>query len=235
MRAPAIVIASLWVAACQPAPVSRSGELSPPPPEISGRCLGTSQPRCVVYSPGRVVDHTIDWDRGLFYQLQGTGLPGSGEGEYCKGGYCAVAIIKQDESGHLHLGAHVESADAQWFEVPEIVLSDVGPLVVSRSNSLGTGLYNDDVVLREDETGKLRRIDVNSWKQEAGQLAPDANSYFDWTTDYGAFVGSNGLASTDANESARASVGAIKVFLHLDGDTLKIASSMVRFPDRSAR
>lgn len=228
-------MASFWVAACQPTPVMRQGELSPPPPEISGRCLGTSQPGCVVYGSGRVVDRNIDWDSGLFYQLQGTGLPGSGDAEYCKGGYCAVAIIKRDVSGNLHMGAHVESADAQWFEVPEIVPSDVGPLVVARSNSLGTGNYNDDVVLREDETGKLRRVDVNSWKQEARQLAPDANSYFDWTTDYSAFVGGNGLASEDANESARTSVGAIKVFLRLDGDSLKIASPMVRLPDRNVR
>lgn len=235
MKALELVIASLFVAACQPAPVTHPDELRPPPPSISGRCLGTSEPRCVVYASGRVVDHNVDWDRGLFYQLQGTGLPGSGENEYCKGGYCAVAIIRRDESGHVSLSAHVESADAQWFEAPEIVPSDVGPLIVSRSNSLGTGLYNDDVVLREDETGNLRRIDVNSWKEEALQLAPDANSYFDWTTDYGAFVGRNGLASGDASESARTSVGTIKVFLRLDGDTLRIASPMVRFPDRKVR
>ena len=233
MRALAIVVGSLWVAACQPAPASRSGELSPPPAEISGPCLGTSEPRCVVYSSGRVIDHTIDWDMGLFYQLQGTGLPRSGADEYCKGGYCAVALIKQDESGQLHVVAHEESADAQWFEVPEIVASDGGGFVVFQSNSLGTGLYNDDVVLRADETGKMRRIDVNSWKQEARQLAPDANSYFDWRTDYGALVGSNGLASKDPDDSARTSVGLIKVFLRLDGDTLRIASPMVRFPDPS--
>lgn len=231
MKTPAVIIASIGVAACQPAQIP-GGELSPPPPGISGRCIGTSQPKCVVYASGRVVDRNINWDRGLFYQLQGTGLPGSGEAEYCKGGYCAVAIIKQDEGGHLHMEALVESADAQWFEVPEIVPSDVGPLIVFRSNSLGTGNYNDDVVLREDGAGKLRRIDVNSWKQEARQIAPDANSYFDWTTDYGAFVGGNGLASEDANESARTSVGAIKVFLRLDGDALRIASPMARFPDR---
>lgn len=178
------------------------------------------------------MDHSGGLDRGLFYQLQGTGLPQSGEDEYCKGGYCAVAILKRGESDRLLLIALVESADAQWFETPEIVPSQAGPLVVARSNSLGTGLYNDDVVLREDKTGKMHRIDVNSWKGDARRLAPDANTYFDWSTDYGAFVGENGLASDDASESARASVGTIRVFLVLDGDTLKIGSPMARFPAR---
>lgn len=146
-----------------------------------------------------------------------------------------MAILKRDESGRVQLVAHVESTEAQWFEAPEIVPSQAGPLVVARSNSLGSGLFNDDVVLREDETGKMRRIDVNSWKEDARGLAPDANSYFDWRTDYGAFVGENGLASRDANESERTSIGTIRVFLILDGDTLKIGSPMARFPQREVR
>lgn len=215
--------------ACQPSPILHKSDAAPPP-RPAAACIGAGRNDCIVYQSGPVTDHAVDWDRGFFYQLQGTGSPGSGENAYCNGGYCAVAILKRDESGRLNLVAHVESTDAQWYETPEIVPSPAGPLIVARSNSLGTGPYNDDVVLREDETGKMRRIDVNTWKIEARRLAPDANSYFDWSTDYGAFVGQTGLASADPNESGRTSVGSVRVFLILKGDALEIESPMARFP-----
>lgn len=216
--------------ACQPSPVTHRGDSTPTPAPLAVACIGAAQNDCVVYRSGRVKDSNGDQDRGLFYQLQGTGSAGSGDDAYCNGGYCAVAILKRDEGGRLNLVAHVESADAQWYETPEIVPSPAGPLIVARSNSLGTGLYNDDVVLREDALGKMRRVDVNAWKIEARRLAPDANSHFDWGTDYGAFVGQTGLASPDPNEGARSSVGSVRVFLVLKGDALEIGSPMARFP-----
>ena len=228
-RLPAIGALS-FLAACQPSPARDKAEVDPPATPSAAVCVGAGRSDCVVYRSGPVKDAAVDWDRGFFYQLQGTGAPGSGDNEYCKGGYCAVAILKRDESGRLIPVAHVESTDAQWYETPEIVPSPAGPLIVARSNSLGMGAFNDDVVLRTDEAGKLRRIDVNSWKNEAHRLAPDANSHFDWNTDYSAFVGQTGLASRDPNDSARASVGSVRVFLVLKGDALQIGSPMARFP-----
>lgn len=205
------------------------------PSEFSSSCIGTSAQDCVVYESGRVEGHSVDWGRGLYFQLQGTGLPGSGDKEYCKGGFCAIAILKLDEGGQMRLIAHAQSADAQWYETPEVVPSQAGPLIVARSNSLGSGNYNDDVVLREDDTGVMRRLDVNSWKAEARRLAPDANTHFDWRTDYGAFVGETGLASQVAGSSARDSVGVVRVFLVLEGDVLKVGSPVTRFPRGNVR
>lgn len=175
-RLPAIGALS-FLAACQPSPARDKAEVDPPATPSAAVCVGAGRSDCVVYRSGPVKDAAVDWDRGFFYQLQGTGAPGSEDNEYCKGGYCAVAILKRDESGRVIPVAHVESTDAQWYETPEIVPSPAGPLIVARSNSLGTGAFNDDVVLRTDEAGKLRRIDVNSWKNEAHRLAPDANSH----------------------------------------------------------
>ena len=163
MRSLPAIGALSFLAACQPSTMDKA-EVDPPATPSAAVCVGAGRSDCVVYRSGPVKDAAVDWDRGFLYQLQGTGAPGSGDNEYCKGGYCAVAILKRDESGRLIPVAHVESTDAQWYETPEIVPSPAGPLIVARSNSLGTGAFNDDVVLRTDEAGKLRRIDVNSWK-----------------------------------------------------------------------
>lgn len=231
MKVVTVRIISLW-AAC-----GLAAACTPPggPEDLSGKagrpdmCVGTVEPRCVVYLSGPV-SGGIPADRGLNYQLQGTGMPDAGDGAHCLGGYCAVAILGTDGSGRPKLLTHVESSEAGWYERPRVIGSPVGPLVVAESNSLGSGLFNDDIVLRyEGET--LRRIDVQSWKSMATGLTPGANTHFDWMTDYGQLVGSISLMSGAPDEWVRdPQGGCAKVFLFLEGDALKLAAPPVRLP-----
>ena len=157
-------------------------------------------------------------------------MPDAGDDAHCLGGYCAVAILGRDGDGRSRLLAHVESKEAGWYEPPRLVRTSGGPIVVAESNSLGSGLFNDDIVLRF-EGEALRRIDVQSWKSEAIGLTPGANTHFDWTVDYSRLVGSISLMSGAPEEWVRdPQGGCAKVFLSVEGDALKLAAPPVRLP-----
>ena len=212
-------------AAC--GPTQPKGSPENPGPEA---CVGASEFRCVVYASGTVGGDAA-LARGMRYQLQGTGRATSDAGDlaYCHGGYyCAVAIIAPDNSGAPRLLAHVESREASWYQPPRVIRSRAGPLVIAESNALGTGFFNDDIVLRF-EGERLRRIDVQSWKSEAAALTPGANTHFDWTTDYSQLVGSISLMSGAPDEWVRAPQGGCaRAFLFLEGDALKLAAPPTR-------
>ena len=61
-------------------------------------CAGTRDPRCVVYESGFIeTGARLDGTR-LVYQLQGTGRADpADENAYCRGGYCAVAVLSESE------------------------------------------------------------------------------------------------------------------------------------------
>ena len=195
-------------------------------------CAGTRDPRCVVYESGFIeTGARLDGTR-LVYQLQGTGRADpADENAYCRGGYCAVAVLSEQANGRRRLLAHAESVDAGWYEAPRIAIGRGGPpLIVFASNSLGTGLFNDDIVLRDDGDW-FTRIDVQSWKTEATGLTPGANTYFDWAIDYDARIGSMSLLARPGEWHRSPTGGCAEVFLELDGDALKMAAPPVRLAE----
>ena len=215
------------LSACRQAPEPREDTVAASAPA----CIGTDRPDCVVYDSGRVIgDGEIMWDRGLFYQLQGTDMNEGNQSSNCPIGFCAVAILKHVENAEEPvLLAHVVSGDAIWYSPPELIPSPAGPLIVVESNPMGTGHYNDDIVLRLGEGDVLQRLDVQSWKQEARRLVPDANTYHDWRTRYQMLVGETVFRVEGG--LPRDGRGSVRVFLVLDGDTLKVGAPPARFPD----
>lgn len=193
-------------------------------------CAGSRDPRCVVYASGVIATGPrLDGTR-LVYQLQGTGRADpTDDNAFCRGGYCAVALLDERTNGRQRLLAHVESPDAGWYESPRAAGGRGGPLIVFASNSLGTGLFNDDIVLRDDGD-RFTRIDVQSWKAEATRMTAGANTYFDWTIDYDARIGSISLLARSDEWHRSPTGGCAEVFLKLEGDALKMAVPPVRLP-----
>lgn len=195
---------------------------------VTEACVGTSDPRCVVYGAGVISTGARLDGTKLVYQLQGTGpADPADDNAFCRGGYCAVAMLSEQANGRRSLLAHVESADAGWYEPPWIAGGRGGPLIVFASNSLGTGLFNDDIVLRDDGE-RFTRIDVQSWKTEVTEMPPGANTYFDWTTDYEARVGSIRLLARPDEWHRAPNGGCAMALLKLEGDALKVAAPPVR-------
>lgn len=192
-------------------------------------CAGTQDTRCVVYGSGIIATGARLDGTKLIYQLQGTGpADPADDNAYCHGGYCAVAVLSEQTNGRRRVLAHVESVDAGWYESPRIATGRGGPpLMVFASNSLGTGLFNDDIVLRDDGD-RFTRIDVQSWKAEVTAMPPGANTYFDWTTDYDARTGSTSLLARPDEWHRSPTGGCVVVFLKLEGDALKVAAPPVR-------
>lgn len=225
MRHAAMIAIAMLADACSPSSTPDKTLKSDMQPEA---CMGSSEKRCVVYDSGAISTHPDADGAALIYQLQGTGPadPHDRAG-FCYDGYCAVAIIRQTKDGKRHLLAHAESQDAQWYNPP----FQTRDLIVFESNSLGSGLYNDDLVFHQSSDGRYSRIDVQAWKGEVTGLTLSPNTYFDWQTDYRAMVGEISLLSGAPDEWHRAPQGGCaRVFLMLKGDALTVAAPAVQIP-----
>lgn len=223
MQHATMIATALLVGACSPSTTPDKAPKNSAPPEA---CMGSSEKRCVVYGSGAISTHPDADGAVLVYQLQGTG-PADPPGRvgFCYDGYCAVAIIRQTKDGERHLLAHAESQDAQWYSPP----FQTRDLIVFESNSLGSGLYNDDIVFHQSSDGRYSRVDVQEWKGEVTGLTLSPNSYFDWQTDYRAMVGGISLLSGVPDEWHRdPQGGCARVFLMLKGDALTVAAPAVQ-------
>lgn len=190
--------------------------------DLGARCIGVVGDlvaACVVYESGRVAA-----SRSLFYQLQGTG-PSSDSARYpacvATADWCAISIFRSDAAGNLRLIGHAESDQLMpYYFRPYVVATPSGQLVVSESQSSGTGHYTDDFVFRFDSQC-LRRVDVQSWKGEASSRTTRTSTSTDWWISYRTMVGEQARMSERGDEWYRQPGGGhVWATLVLEGDAL---------------
>jgi len=197
-------------------------------------CIGLDRPSpapCVVYASGRVAA-----SRTLFYQHQGTGPEWSLEGPACitQADWCGISIFRLMEDGRLRLIGHAESDKVMpWYFRPYVVQTPSGQLVVSESQSSGTGHYTDDFVFRFGSRC-LRRVDVQSWKGVAAGRTTRASTGTDWWISYRTLVGEQARMSERGGEWYRQPQGGhIWANLALEGNALVVRSiRSTDVPDR---
>ena len=216
-----------------------AAEACPPPQTIqraalAQACVGLdsqSPAPCVVYASGRVAA-----SRTLFYQHQGTGGGGPNDYPACvaRADWCGISIFRLTGDGRLRLIGHAESDQVMpWYFRPYVVQTPSGQLVVSESQSSGTGHYTDDFVFRFGSRC-LRRVDVQSWKGVAASRTTRASTGTDWWISYRTLVGQQARMSERGDEWYRQPLGGhVWANLALEGDALVVRSvRSTDVPDR---
>lgn len=196
-------------------------------------CVGLEGPSpapCVVYASGQVAA-----SRTLFYQHQGTGTS-AGNYPACvaHADWCGMSIFRLTGDGRLRLIGHAESDQMMpWYFRPYVVQTSSGQLVVSESQSSGTGHYTDDFVFRFGSRC-LRRVDVQSWKGVAAGRTTRLSTQGDWWISYRTLVGENARTNGRPDEWSRQPQGGhVWADLALEGDALVVRSvRMTDVPDR---
>jgi hypothetical protein len=201
------------------------------PSTLSGACVGASRTDCVVYESGRVAA-----SRTLFYQLQGTGPispPDETRPCFVEDDWCAISIFRLQDSGRLRLVGHAESSSTMpYYFRPYVIATPEGQMVVSQSQSIGTGHFTDDFVFRFGSQC-LRRVDVESWKDEPRWRALGGVSD-NRGLNYRTLTGDMARTNHRSDEWTRQPMGGhIWVRLALRGDALVLRSWRVTsVPDR---
>gem|GEM_PF-3804390 len=119
-----------------------------------------------------------------------------------------------------------------YYFRPYVIATPEGQMVVSPSQSIGTGHFTDDFVFRFG--GRcLRRVDVQSWKDNPRWRALDA-SPDNWGFNYRTLTGDMARTNHRSDEWGRQPMGGhIWVDLRLRGDALVPRSWRVTsVPDR---